>query len=106
MFSFGYRDRKWRMIKDSIFVVIAFMLIWRAGFFGVLLGCIALVWYGRDLYYQIRAAKLEKEAAREQEKAEARRQDRPQQQSAQSPDDGRITITDLSDAKEVNYEKE
>ena len=60
MFSFGYRDRKWRMIKDSIFVVIAFMLIWRAGFFGVLLGCIALVWYGRDLYYQIRAAKLER----------------------------------------------
>jgi len=106
MFSFGYRDRTWRIIKDSIFVVIAFLLIWRTGFFGVLVGCIALVWYGRDLYYQIRASKLEKEAAREQEKADAKRQDRPQPPSGQTPDDGKITITDLSDAKEVTYEKE
>ena len=96
MFSFGYRDRKWRIFKDVCFIIIACVLIARAGVWGVILGALALAWYGRDLYYQLRAVKLEKEASRSSKASQG--------QSTEA--DGKITVTDLSDAKEVNYEKE
>ena len=96
MFSFGYRDRKWRMIKDICFILVGILLIWRGRFFGALLGVAALSWYGYDLYLQLKLRKAEKE----QEAAASA----PQQTTP--ADEGRITITDLSDAKEVKFEKE
>jgi uncharacterized membrane protein len=92
MFSFGYRDRKWRIFKDIVFVIVAVVLILRAGFWGILIGALALLWYGWDLYTQLRAMKLEKEA------------EKVQSSPASPADDGKITVTD--GAREVNYEKE
>ena len=100
MFSFGYMDRKWRIIKDVCFIAIAVVLILRTGFFGILVGALALVWYGRDLYVLLRAAKLEKDA----QKVQTRTQSPPEHTS--EAQDGKITVTDLSGAKEVDFKKE
>ena len=95
MFSFGYRDRKWQIIKDICFILLGLVLIWKGRFFGVLLGAAALFWYGYNLYLLIQIGKAEK--------AQQREASAPQQEPA---DEGKITITNLSDAKEVNFEKE
>ena len=99
MFSFGYRDRKWRIIKDICFLLIGAFLIWKGRFFGVLIGAGAISWYGYDLYLQFKLRKMEKE----QQAAASQ----PQQQApSQEQESGRITITDLSDVKEARFEKE
>ena len=95
MASFGYNNRWVRLAKDLVFVAIGFFLVWRGGFFVTLLGIFALVWYGRDAYYQAKVIWQEKHF-------EPVNQDNP---SPKSPaDGGRITIS--TDAKEVDYEKE
>ena len=95
MASFGYNNRWVRLAKDLVFVAIGFFLVWRGGFFVTLLGIFALVWYGRDAYYQAKVLWQEKHF-------EPVNQDNP---SPKSPaDGGRITIS--TDAKEVDYEKE
>ena len=88
MFTFGYRDRKWRIVKDVCFVAVALVLVVKGRVFGIILGALAAFWYGRDLVWQVQALKAEKPAK-------------------ETPGDkDKITITDLSDAKEVDYEKE
>ena len=96
MFSFGYRDRKWQIIKDICFILVGLVLIWKGRFFGVLLGAAILSWYGYSLYLQIKLAKAEK----------AQQQDVSAPQPQGPADDGKIKTTNLSDAKEVNFEKE
>lgn len=96
MFSFGYRDRKWQIIKDICFMLVGLILIWKGRFFGVLLGTAALLWYGYSLYLQIRLAQAEK----------AQRQEASAPKPQGPADEGKITITNLSDAKEVKFEKE
>ena len=100
MFSFGYRDRKWRIVKDVCFSLVGLLLIWRGSFLGTIIGAAALAWYGYDCVLQYRALKAERKAAAAQ--------DQPTRNSGPSTaqQDGKITITDLSDAKEVNFEKE
>ncbi len=41
MFTFGYRDRKWRIVKDICFVAVAILLLVRGGTFGIILGALA-----------------------------------------------------------------
>lgn len=94
MFSFGYRDKTWRIIVDICLILAGALLLWRGRFFGGILGIILLLWNGYDLYLLYKMNKARKEQAHTAE---------PPQTSAQ---DGKITVTDLSDAKEVNYEKE
>ena len=63
----------------------------------VILGAIGLAWYGRDAYYQAKALWQEKHYKPRTET------DRP---TTEAPEDDKVTITDLSDAKEVDYTKE
>jgi hypothetical protein len=83
------------MVKDILFAAIGGWLIWRGGFFAVLLGVFALVWYGRDAYYQAKVLWQEKHYVP---------QENPISRPTTSTDDGKITVT--RDAKEVEYEKE
>ena len=95
MASIGYNNRWLRMGKDLVLAAVGFWLVWRGGFFASLLGIIALVWYGRDAYYQIKALWQDKHFEPREEK----------NPSPSAPaNNGKITVT--SDAKEVEFEKE
>ena len=95
MASMGYNNRWVRLLKDLVFVAIGFFLVWRGGFFVTLLGIFALLWYGRDAWYQAKVIWQEKHYE-------------PQTQETSAPkasaDGGKITIS--TDAKEVDFEKE
>ena len=95
MASLGYNNRWVRLLKDLVFVALGMLLVWRGGFFVTLLGIFALVWYGRDAYYQAQVLWQEKH-------------DPPRSQDAPAPkasaDGGKITVS--TDAKEVDFEKE
>ena len=91
----GYNNRWVRLLKDLVFVAIGFFLVWRGGFFATMLGVFALLWYGRDAWYQIKVLWQEKHYIP---------QDSPISRPTTTPDDGKITVT--RDAKEVDYEKE
>ena len=99
MTNFGYNNRWVRLIKDILFVALAIWLISSGKVFVVIIGVLALYWYGRDAYFQGKALW--------QEKHYTPRQDGPRPgPSSAREDDGKITVTNLSDAKEVDFEKE
>ncbi|MBR1705972.1 MAG: hypothetical protein IJ721_04180 [Bacteroidales bacterium] len=93
--TFSYTDRTWTLVKDALFIFVGLVLIVRTRFWGVLIGAAAVWWYGRDLYYQVKAARKEKKACAPESPAQK-----------QSDPDGKIQVTDLSGAKEVDFEKE
>ena len=80
MISFAYNNRTIRLIKDILFVALGMWLASRASFLAVLVGILAIFWYGRDAYYQAKVLWQEKHY------------------------NGKISLG--SDAKEVNFEKE
>ena len=95
MASIGYNNRWLRMGKDLLFAAIGLWLLWRGGFIATLLGIFALVWYGRDAYYQAKVLWQEKHFEPKTEK----------NPSPSAPaDNGRITVS--GGAKEVEFEKE
>lgn len=79
-------------------MALAMLLITRGGFLGVIIGFPALAWYGWNLFLNARILKLQKQLEKDEPKAA------PAQEEA--PQEGKIRITDLSDAKEVDFEKE
>ena len=91
------------LAKDALFVLLGCFLIVRTPFLGKILGALAVIWYGRDLWYRGKAWLGTKEPKRDTV-------DRPNEASrdADAPiiDDGKIQVTDLSGAKEVEFEKE
>ena len=89
--------------KDLLFILIALFLIVKGRFLGAVLGVLALLWYGRDFSLRIKALGASKEPRREpvERPSETRRTD-----DAPIVDDGKIQVTDLSGAKEVDFEKE
>ena len=89
--------------KDLLFILIALFLIVKGRFLGAVIGVLALVWYGRDFSYRIKALGVSKEPKRDtvERPSEQRRQD-----DTPIVDDGKIQVTDLSGAKEVDFEKE
>ena len=91
----GYNNRWVRLLKDLVFVAIGFFLVWRGGFFATMLGVFALLWYGRDAWYQIKVLWQEKHYQAPQPDIKT-----------SAPKDEKITDTNLNDAKEVNFEKE
>ncbi len=100
MLSFGYNNRWIRLVKDLLFVALSVWIITRASVWAILLGCLGLFWYGRDAYYQAKVLWQEKHFR----PAQPQPKDGP---TVSTPtDDGKITVTDLSDAKEVDYTKE
>lgn len=90
------KDRTWTIIKDVVFILIGGLLIAKGGFFGAILGMLAIGWYGWQLYATIQLLRLEKRRRKEEEAAVR----------TPSPEEGKITVTDLSRAKEVDFEKE
>lgn len=92
------------LAKDVLFIAIGCILILRTRFLGTLLGALAIIWYGRDLWYRGKAWLGAKEPKRDTVKRPAREDAR----NEDSPiiDDGKIQVTDLSGAKEVDFEKE
>ena len=88
--------------KDLLFLLLGVVLIVKGRFFGVVVGGLMLLWYGRDFSLRIKALGQTKESRRDVERpSEARRpEDTP------VVDDGKIQVTDLSGAKEVDFEKE
>ena len=86
------------MGKDVLFAAIGLWLVWRGGFIATLLGIFALVWYGRDAYYQAKALWQEKNYKAPGSTADAFRP------SQTPPQNGKITLS--SDAKEAEYTKE
>lgn len=98
--NLGYNNRWIRLIKDVLFVALSVWLILRSSILAVIIGILGLAWYGRDAYYQIKALWQEKTY-----RAPEPPKDGPTTQ-APPADDGKITVTDLSDAKEVDYTKE
>ena len=89
--------------KDLLFILVALFLIVRGRFLGAVFGILALLWYGRDFWYRVKYLVGTKEPKRDtvEPPAESKRQE-----DAPIVDDGRIQVTDLSGAKEVDFEKE
>lgn len=86
MMNFGYNNRTIRLIKDLLFVALGVWLVSRTGFLAVLVGILAIFWYGRDAYFQAKVLWQEKHY--------------------KEPESNNAKISLRSDAKEVNFEKE
>ena len=86
MIDFAYNNRTIRLIKDILFVALGMWLVSRASFLAVLVGIIAIFWYGRDAWFQAKVLWQEKHYKEPESKS------------------GKINLG--SDAKEVNFEKE
>jgi hypothetical protein len=89
--------------KDLLFILIALFLIVKGRFLGAVIGVLALVWYGRDFSFRIKQLGAVKEPRRDgvERPSESKRAD-----DTPIVDDGKIQVTDLSGAKEVDFEKE
>lgn len=99
MINLGYNNRWVRLIKDVLFVALCCWILTRKSVLAVIVGAMGLVWYGRDAWYQAKALWQEKTY-----KAPPRQQE--ESPITQAPADDKITVTDLTDAKEVDFEKE
>ena len=95
MMNFGYNNRWIRLVKDLLFCALCIWFITMRRPFAVVVGVLGLTWYGRDAWFQIKVLWQEKHykpATDTTPKA--------------APKDDKITVTNLCDAKEVNFEKE
>ena len=95
----GYNNRWIRLAKDLVFVALALFVAVRGRTFGFILGLLFGYWYGRDAYYQIKALWQEKTYR-------APQPENPEGPVTKAPSDDKITVTNLQDAKEVDFEKE
>ena len=88
--------------KDLLFILVALLLVVKGRFLGAVIGILALLWYGRDFWYRAKALAASAAPKRDVERpAEPKRPD-----DTPIVDDGKIQVTDLSGAKEVDFEKE
>lgn len=89
MFTFGYNSRKGILIKSLIVLGIGIAGLATRTTFGGILGLVLVVFAVRDLYKLVTSRPAKDQAPEE----------------AKEREDG-LRITDLSDAREVEYEKE
>ena len=89
--------------KDLLFILVALFLIVKGRFLGAVVGVLALLWYGRDFWLRLKF--LTGPARRGNDSVEHPTA-QPRQEDAPIVDDGKIQVTDLSGAKEVDFEKE
>ena len=99
MMNIGYNNRWVRLIKDILFMCLAGWILTRSSVVAVILGALGLAWYGRDAYYQIKVLWQEKHY-------KPRTENNTAGPTTQAPADDKVTITNLSDAKEVDFTKE
>ena len=90
--------------KDLLFIVLGCFLIVKGRFLGAVIGVLAIIWYGRDFLYRVKLFLGAKEPKRDT--VERRSEPRRTEDAPTIVDDGKIQVTDLSDAKEVDFEKE
>ena len=95
--NIGYNNRWVRLIKDVLFVGLAIWILLHKNWLAVFVGLLGAYWYGRDAYFQIKALWQEKTFKPQEPKSNI---------TTEPADDGKISVTDLSDVKEVEYEKE
>lgn len=101
MMTFSYRDPKWQIFKDLCFTAAGvWMLTWDS-FLARVLGLVLIIYYLRDVFLQIRVLRYQKRQERQE-----RGQEDSGIETEPVQDDGKITVTDLSDAKEVDFRKE
>ena len=94
------------LLRNVLYILLGafvlYLLFWRGWILGILIG-VPLIGLGIALYVRYRiwkaAKRFEKESAEQPSEA-------PQEPDAPIIDDGRIQVTDLSSAKEVEFEKE
>ena len=79
-------------------MALAGWILTKNSFLAIVLGALGLAWYGRDAYYQIKTLW--------QEKHYKPRTDAKSGPTTTAPEDDKVTITNLSDAKEVDFTKE
>lgn len=89
--------------KDLLFILLALFLVVRGRFLGAVVGVLFLFWYGRDFWLRLKF--LTGPARRGNDSVEHPAA-QPRQEDAPIVDDGKIQVTDLSGAKEVDFEKE
>jgi len=94
------------LVKDVLFIVVGCFLILKTRFFGTLIGALAIIWYGRDLWYRGKAWIGSREPKHDTVERPSGTREEPRDNDAPIIDDGTIQVTDLSDAKEVEFEKE
>ena len=92
-----------RLAKDVVFVAIALFIMARGRTLGFILGLLFAYWYGRDAWFQLKAIRQEKNYREPQGSGGTTRPERP---TTQAPPEDKIQATNLSDAKEVEFEKE
>ncbi len=96
MLNLGYNNRWVRLIKDLVFVGLAVWLLSTRRPFAIFIALLAGYWYGRDAWFQAKALWQEKHYV-----------PKSSTQTTEAPaEDNKITITNLSEAKEVEFEKE
>ena len=91
----GYNNRWLRLVKDILFIALGVWLIRLSKFLALIIGILAILWYGRDAWFQIKALWQEKHYKE------------PPKTTAQKPNaekGDKITLS--SDAKEVDFKKE
>ena len=93
--NIGYNNRWIRLIKDIVFVGLGVWLVTRSSWLAVFLGVLGMFWYGRDAWYQAKVLWQEKHY-------------RPATDTTpqSAPRNDKITVTNPSDVKEVDYNKE
>lgn len=91
------------LAKDTLFILAGCVLILRTGFLGRVIGALAIIWYGRDFYQRFKLFL----GSREPRRDPVERPAGPAREGG-TPiiDDGKIQVTDLSAAREVDFEKE
>ena len=95
--NIGYNNRWIRLIKDIVFVGLGVWLVTRSSWLAVFIGVLGIFWYGRDAWYQAKVLWQEKHYRPAQPESGIK---------TEAPEDDKITVTNLSDAKEVDFEKE
>ena len=101
MFGINFMDRTWRIVKDILFIALGVVLMVKGGFFPFLLGTLAMIWYGKNLLMMVAVARIEKQAR----KAVDANNNKADVSRPKSPE-GKIQVTDLTQAREVDFEKE
>ena len=96
MMNLGYNNRWVRLVKDLLFFALAVWFVSRGSVLSVIAGLLFGWWYGRDAWFQAKALWQEKHY----------QPSNPGPTVNKEPEDNKITVTNLSDAKEVDFEKE
>ena len=97
------------LLKNVLYILVGgfvlYLLFWRGWILGLILLPVVLG-VGFFLYVKVKELKAGIRSSKAKEERPERPAEAPRNDDAPIIDDGRIQVTDLSDAKEVEFEKE